>query len=742
MESRTHPNAQPDSVQLECTPIERSLQLDDCAEPLLVTRRLRALGSGAGSVLFESGDFDGDLPTLRWSFLVARALVRLELRSGKWRIEPLCDSGNAVAAILRVRATLPLEVCATHDDESRLRARSPLDLLRDAAGVLHDTRSVSLPPGVFGAIAYEFVDAFEDLGARKPDPLDDPDATFVVAQDVIVFDHAKRRVHLIVRGLPTETLDAVRARLATLEAAVRPGATLRELPRREAPPPRSDTEEREFIRSVERIKEHILAGDVFQAVVSRRTWVESTARPLDVYQALRQENPSPYMFCIDLEQGALLGSSPETFLRIENGEVESRPIAGTAPRGRHTDGSIDDAHDQRLALGLLLDAKELAEHMMLVDLARNDVARVCVPGTTRVVQALAVERYAHVQHLVSRVRGRLRPGLDAIHAYRAAANTGTLTGAPKPRAMRLLRELEPTARGFYGGAVGYLLADGRFDSCIAIRSLRAKGGRYFVQSGAGIVHDSDPALEFAETLHKARSCLTAVEMAKSLSDEIATPSPHPPPLHVSRVTPVSAPRILILDQHDSFVHILADQITAIGCAVEVHRSDLSLEALERLLADHGTELLVLSPGPGHPRDAEPALALLRNNPRIPVFGVCLGHQTMALAYGGEVERAPQPVHGKRSLVDRIDHPLFEGVARSFVVGRYHSLCVTRVPDTVEVLATTHDGQREVVMAMAHRTQPRLSVQFHPESCLTPDGGTILRNVIRLLCPTALRRVTS
>ncbi|MBI5851644.1 MAG: anthranilate synthase component I family protein [Planctomycetes bacterium] len=514
MDPETHLNATAKRVRLECTPLERSLSLDGCAEPLTVTQRLRELGTGAGSVLFESGDFDGALPTLRWSFVVARALVRLRLRSGTWRVEPSCDSGREVAAILRSRAEIAAEPCAAHDDGSRLRASSSLDLLRDASMVLRDVRPATLPPGVFGAIAYDFVDAFEELGPRKPDPLDEPDASFVLVQDVIVFDHAKRRVHLIARGLPHETLDDVRARLFALEQAVRPGEATRTLARREPRLSTGDADEAEFIEAVQCVKRHIVAGDVFQAVLSRRVVVESAAPPLEVYRALRQENPSPYMFCLELEPGSLLGASPETFLRVEDGDVEIRPIAGTALRARRADGNLDDERDRRLALALLLDEKELAEHMMLVDLARNDVARVSVPGTTRVVEALAIERYAHVQHLVSRVRGRLRPGLDALHAYRAAANTGTLTGAPKPRAMRLLRELEPTARGFYGGAVGYLLADGRFDSCIAIRSLRGKDGRYVVQSGAGIVHDSDPAREFAETCHKARACLTAVAMAE------------------------------------------------------------------------------------------------------------------------------------------------------------------------------------------------------------------------------------
>jgi anthranilate synthase component 1 len=215
------------------------------------------------------------------------------------------------------------------------------------------------------------------------------------------------------------------------------------------------------------------------------------------------------MFFLDLAAGALLGASPETCIQVEGGELEIRPIAGTAPRGLCTNGAIDAELDARLAVGLLLDRKEQAEHAMLVDLARNDVASVCAPGTRRVEQPLSLERYSHVQHLVSRVRGTLRHGFDALHAYQAAANMGTLTGAPKLRATEIIRALEPRSRGFYGGAVGYLLQDGSFDSCIVIRSLRWRNGVFTTRTGAGIVADSDPQRELDETNHKAR----AVRMA-------------------------------------------------------------------------------------------------------------------------------------------------------------------------------------------------------------------------------------
>src|SRR5262249_19774843 len=211
-------------------------------------------------------------------------------------------------------------------------------------------------------------------------------------------------------------------------------------------------------------------------------------------------------------------SSPETVVRVQGGQVELRPIAGTAPRGFAADGTIDEDPGARRALALLGDDKERAEHAMLLDLARNDVARIARPGSTRVVQQFALERYSHVQHLVSRVRGDLRPGLDALHAYRACASAGTLSGAPKPMAMALLRALEPSARGCYGGAVGYLLQDGRCDTCIAIRSLRHRDGRWFARAGAGIVARSDPERELQETAHKLLAPRTALAMAAAAGE--------------------------------------------------------------------------------------------------------------------------------------------------------------------------------------------------------------------------------
>lgn len=481
-------------------------------------------------MLLESGDQSARSGIK--SLVVPEGVVRLTLRGEEARYAPLSERGTPLLAALAGRladasrrgdtlhARFPVAPRSPAlPDEERLRAPCVLDAVRALVGLVADDDAPLPPPGAYGCFSYEMVDLFEELPARRPDPNREADAHLVFALDLVLYDHARGEVQVITRGLDGDERQAEeRHRRYIRELAgggdhdsgpgVKGGRELRE---KDAEPDLSDTA---FLRGVEKFLARIRAGDIFQAVLSRGLSMRSLAPTLDVYRELRRCNPSPYMFHVDLENGVLLGASPETCIKVERGELEIRPIAGTAPRGLTPTGEVDEELDARLAVALLLDRKEQAEHAMLVDLARNDVARVSVPGTRRVEDPLAIEKYSHVQHLVSRVRGRLLPGLDALHAYRASANMGTVTGAPKLRAMELIRESEPYARGYYGGAVGYLLQDGSFDSCIVIRSLRYRDGVYESRAGAGIVADSIPERELEETCHKARACRLAVAAAE------------------------------------------------------------------------------------------------------------------------------------------------------------------------------------------------------------------------------------
>src|SRR6185436_2266679 len=299
-------------------------------------------------------------------------------------------------------------------------------------------------------------------------------------------------------------------------------------------PPSSFTRE-DYYAAVERVKEYILAGDAFQVVLSQRfSEPAAGARPLDVYRALRVINPSPYMFHLEFPEARVTGASPETLVRLSDGRVELRPIAGTMPRGATA------ADDDRIAAALLADPKERAEHLMLIDLGRNDVGRVAEVGTVHVQEQMVIERYSHVMHLTSHVVGALAPGKSWLDVLRAAFPAGTLSGAPKIRAMEIIDELEPHQRGIYGGAVGYVSYTGNLDLAIAIRTLVACGDTIYVQAGGGLVADSVPETEYEETVNKARAVLRAVAMARTAPAE-----------------PGCAVRLLLIDNYDSFTYNLA-----------------------------------------------------------------------------------------------------------------------------------------------------------------------------------------
>jgi anthranilate synthase component 1 len=506
------------------------LPMDSCASPVELFERLSRQRSGRGAVLMESAA-QGAPAGVR-SLVIPEGLIRLVIRGSTANYSLLTPRGAPLMEALAGRlpktesrgdsvlAHFPeFDKNPALPDAERVRAASVLDGVRALAGLVEDEEPDPdlLPPGLYGAFSYEAVDLWEELPPRRPDPLGEPDANFVFALDAISFDHVRGEVRVVTRSplglVNTDDEERHRSYLRALKKDGSPSDDFggNGVSEKDA---EADVSDEAFKSSVEKFLSHVLAGDIFQGVLSRGLWMGSTAPPLAVYRALRSRNPSPYMFYVDLGDGELLGASPETCLKVEHGQVMIRPIAGTAPRGLGPDGRIDEELDARLAVSLLLDTKEQAEHAMLVDLARNDVARVSVPGTRQVTEPFCVEKYSHVQHLVSGVKGTLLPGFDALHAYVASANMGTLTGAPKLRAMELIRETEPNARGYYGGAVGYLLQDGRFDSCIVIRTLRHRDGRYLTRTGAGIVADSIPERELEETIHKARACRVAISLAE------------------------------------------------------------------------------------------------------------------------------------------------------------------------------------------------------------------------------------
>ncbi|HET7175085.1 MAG TPA: anthranilate synthase component I [Gammaproteobacteria bacterium] len=370
--------------------------------------------------------------------------------------------------------------------------------------------------GLVGYFSHDTVAYIEPTlaGRGGEDELGCPDAALMLAEELVIFDNLRGTVQLLVHAHAEEEdgLHSAEHRLEELAAKLR--SPLR-YPSRAgytgsaAGEFASGFEEQAFCKAVERVREYIKDGDAFQVVLSQRLTAPFSGTALDVYRALRVINPSPYMYHLDFGDFQVTGSSPEVLVRVEGGEVMLRPIAGTRPRGKTL---AEDAH---LAEELLADPKEIAEHVMLVDLGRNDVGRVAETGSVRVTERMVIERYSHVMHIVSEVRGKLKVGLSPLDVLKASFPAGTVSGAPKVRALEIIHELEPVKRGIYSGAVGYIGWNGNLDTAIAIRTAVIKDGRLHVQAGAGIVHDSVPVNEWRETLNKAKAMLRAVEMTRT-----------------------------------------------------------------------------------------------------------------------------------------------------------------------------------------------------------------------------------
>lgn len=404
------------------------------------------------------------------------------------------------------------------EGEGRLQWQQsdPIAFLRSRIARYRPVRLPQLPPLVGGAIgyfSYDMVRLVERIPARGRDDLRLDDAVLMFFLGLVAFDHVQHRIW-IVRNVFTEGRGSLRAKYnlavreiaATRRALQRPSGS--EHSKRSRPAElsvASNFRRADYLSAVRKAKQRIRAGDIFQVVLSQRFSARTEAEPFEIYRALRVVNPSPYMYFLRLGEVSVVGSSPEMLVKVQNGEAFYRPIAGTRPRGR------DEKEDQRLEADLLSDPKERAEHIMLVDLGRNDLGRICQYGSVCVEKLMFVERYSHVMHLVSSLRGRLRPDRDCFDALMACFPAGTVSGAPKVRAMQIIDEFEPTRRGIYAGGILYLDFSGNLDSCIAIRTLVAKDGVAYIQAGGGIVADSVPKQEYQETVNKARALLAALE---------------------------------------------------------------------------------------------------------------------------------------------------------------------------------------------------------------------------------------
>jgi len=439
------------------------------------------------------------------------------------------ERGEQIGRFTFLGARPYMQVRARGDEvivqRGRVREQRNCSVIQVAKELLRQHRPAKvpgLPPftaGAVGYFAYDGVRQLENIGEHAKDDLDLPDSVWMFFDRLLAFDHLRHQIHIIAtadvsRESPRQAYERAVADIAVLEKklanGLRPAQLRRSSPaRRRKLKVKAGTSRERYVQMVERAKEYIAAGDIFQVVLSQRLDFTPEVEPFDIYRALRTVNPSPYLYFLRMGDTHVLGSSPEMLVRVTGRNLEYRPIAGTHRRGR------DQAEDEALEQKMLHDEKERAEHVMLVDLGRNDLGRVSEYGSVKVKDLMYVERYSHVMHLVSALEGKLRGDLDALDAFAACFPAGTLSGAPKVRAMQIIEELEPTRRGIYGGSVLYADFAGNLDSCIAIRTLLMRGNKAYLQAGAGIVADSDPESEFEECLNKAKAVLRAVDAARN-----------------------------------------------------------------------------------------------------------------------------------------------------------------------------------------------------------------------------------
>jgi anthranilate synthase component 1 len=396
---------------------------------------------------------------------------------------------------------------------------NPLDELKSLLNKYKVYTDPALPRffgGAVGYISYDMVRFMEKLPDKNPDDLQLPDMYFMITDTILIFDHVLHKIKIISNAY-VENGDADKAyqsALRKIESLVKdlnaPAPPLPETPEVKVTHElRSNFKKEEFEKAVEDSKEYIKAGDIFQVVLSQRFETDITSSPFDIYRALRSINPSPYMYYLQFEDAILVGSSPEILVRADEGKLQLRPIAGTRPRGKNQE------EDEALIKDLLADPKERAEHLMLVDLGRNDLGRISEYGSVHVSDFMVIEKYSHVLHIVSNVEGTLAKGKDAFDVLNATFPAGTVSGAPKIRAMEIIDELEPTRRGPYAGTVGYFSFSGNLDACITLRTIVIKGNKAYIQAGAGLVADSVPSSEYQETVNKSKAMLKAIELAEA-----------------------------------------------------------------------------------------------------------------------------------------------------------------------------------------------------------------------------------
>lgn len=638
--------------------------------------------------------------------------VRIEALNGRGEVL-LPVIGKALGALAEVtiaetsKTLIRLDVAKpgrVFTEEERSRVPSVFTVLRAITALFKTEEDANL--GLYGAFGYDLAFQFDPVDYKLERKESQRDLVLFLPDEILVVDHYSTkawtdRYDYSGEGFSTEGLPR--------DAAIEPFKTADRIP------PRGDHEPGEYADLVRKAMESFKRGDLFEVVPGQMFYERCETPPSDISRKLKAINPSPYSFFINLGEGEyLIGASPEMFVRVNGRRVETCPISGTIKRG---DDAISDSEQ---ILKLLNSKKDESELTMCSDVDRNDKSRVCEPGSVRVIGRRQIEMYSRLIHTVDHIEGRLREGMDAFDAFLSHAWAVTVTGAPKLWAMRFIEQNEKSPRAWYGGAIGMVNFNGDMNTGLTLRTIRIKDGIAEVRAGATLLFDSIPEEEEAETELKASAMLSAIRDAKSgnaASTERST----------ARVG--DGVNILLVDHEDSFVHTLANYFRQTGANVSTVRTPVPDEVFDRLKPN----LVVLSPGPGTPKDFDCAATIKRARAReLPIFGVCLGLQALAEAYGGELRQLHVPMHGKPSRI-RVSKPgiIFSGLPKEVTVGRYHSIFAdpVRLPDGFIVTAETEDG---VIMAFEHRKEPIAAVQFHPESIMTLGhnaGMRIIENIV-------------
>jgi len=618
-------------------------------------------------------------------------------------VEVLADVASVTAEgrALHVQVAEPGRVFA---EEERSRAPTVFSVLRALVDLFRTGEDANL--GLYGAFGYDLAFQFDRVDENLQRTSGQRDLVLFLPDEILVVDHYTAqawhdRYDYSGEGFSTEGLER--------------GGETQPFKHADRIPPRGDHEPGEYAKLVEKAKESFRRGDLFEVVPGQMFFERCESKPSDISRRLKKINPSPYSFFINLGEGEyLIGASPEMFVRVNGRRVETCPISGTIRRG---DDAISDSEQ---IIKLLNSKKDESELTMCSDVDRNDKSRVCEPGSVRVIGRRQIEMYSRLIHTVDHIEGRLREGMDAFDAFLSHAWAVTVTGAPKLWAMRFIENHEKSPRAWYGGAIGMVHFNGDMNTGLTLRTIRIKDGIAEVRAGATLLYDSDPDEEETETELKASAMLAAIREASAGN---ATAAEHEGAKVGEGVS------ILLVDHEDSFVHTLANYFRQTGATVSTVRSPVPEEVFDRINPD----LVVLSPGPGTPTDFDCKATIDKARKRdLPIFGVCLGLQALAEAYGGELRQLHIPMHGKPSRI-RINKPgvIFSGLPKEVTVGRYHSIFAdpVRLPDDFIVTAETEDG---VIMAFEHRREPVAAVQFHPESIMTLGhnaGMRMIENVV-------------